>query len=139
MKNLFDDPFSDFFTAPATAASPGSVGGTPPPPVLGAPIDVPEEFSEAQALVAASGSGGPGSVVTVTGATSAGLTINLVFDAAAMAAPQSFRDGITQAMQMICAVVTDHITVNLQIDYSGTGGGAFAGPSGGNFVNYSTV
>ena len=56
-----------------------------------------------------------------------------------MAAPQSFRDGITQAMQMICAVVTDHITVNLQIDYSGTGGGAFAGPTGGNFVSYSTV
>ncbi len=139
MKNLFDDPFSDFFTAPATADSHGSVGGTPPPPVLGAPIDVPEEFSEAEALVAASGDGGPGSVVTVTGATSAGLTINLVFDAAAMAAPQSFRDGITQAMQMICAVVTDHITLNLSIDYSGTGRGAFGGPSGGNYVNYSTV
>ena len=139
MKNLFDDPFSDFFTAPATADSPGSVGGTPPPPVLGAPIDVPEEFSEAQALVTASGDGGPGSVVTVTGATSAGLTINLVFDAAAMAAPQSFRDGITQAMQMICAVVTDHVTLNLSIDYSGTGRGAFGGPSGGNYVNYSTV
>ncbi len=139
MKNLFDDSFSDFFVAAPSADASGSVGGTPPPPVLGAPIEVPEEFGEAQALVAASGDGGPGSVVTVTNATSAGLTINLVFDAAAMAAPQSFRDGITAAMQMICAVVTDHITLNLAIDYSGTGGSAFGGPSGGNYVSYTTV
>ena len=129
MKNPFDDSFdfSGFFMATPKPDSSGSLGGTPPPPVLGAPIDVPEEYSEAAALVTASGDGGPGSVVTVSGATSAGLAINLVFDAAAMAAPQSFRDGITQAMQMICAVVTDHITLNLAIDYSGTGGGAFAG------------
>src|ERR1700742_728936 len=141
MKNSIGDnfDFSDFFVAPHTDSSSSLGGGPPPAPVLGAPIDVPEEFSEAQALVAASGDGGPGSVVTVSGATSAGLTINLVFDAAAMAAPQSFRDGITQAMQMICAVVTDHITLNLSIDYSGTGRGAFGGPSGGNYVNYSTV
>src|ERR1700742_3729582 len=141
MKNSIGDnfDFSDFFVAPHTDSSSSLGGGPPPAPVLGAPIDVPEEFSEAQALVAASGDGGPGSVVPVSGATSAGLTINLVFDAAAMAAPQSFRDGITQAMQMICAVVTDHITLNLSIDYSGTGRGAFGGPSGGNYVNYSTV
>jgi serralysin len=138
MKNPFDDSFSDFLVAAPTA----SLGGGSPPapaPVVGAPIDVPEEFSEAAALVAASGNGGPGSVVTVSGATSAGLTINLVFDAAAMAAPQSFRDGVTAAMQMICAVVTDHVTLNLSIDYSGTGRGAFGGPSGGNYVGYSTV
>ncbi len=142
MKNPFDDStdLSDFIVAPSAQSS-GNVigGGSPPAPVLGAPIDIPEEEREAEAAVAASGSGGPGSVVTVTGATSAGLTINLVFDAAAMAAPQSFRDGITAAMQMICAVVTDKITLNLSIDYSGTGQGAFGGPSGGNYVNYSTV
>src|SRR5215468_5749145 len=138
MKNPFDDSsgftdFSDFLVA-GPAQSSGAVmgGGTPPEPVLGPPIDVPEEFSEAQEAFAASGDGGPGSVVTVSGAASAGLTINLVFDAAAMAAPQSFRDGITAAMQMITAVVTDHITLNLAIDYSGTGRGAFGGPSGGN-------
>jgi serralysin len=144
MKRLSDDSygFADspdfvFAAAPAQGASTGA-GGTPAP-VLGAPIDVPQEVLEAEAAFAASGTGGAGSVVTVGGATSAGLTINLMFDAAAMAAPQSFRDGITQAMQMICAVVTDHITLNIQIDYSGTGGGAFAGPSGGNYVSYSTV
>ena len=143
MKKPFGDSFdfSELVVAAPPAQDSGNVlgGGPPPPPVLGAPIDVPEEFSEAQALVTASGDGGPGSVVTVTSATSAGLTINLVFDAAAMAAPQSFRDGITAAMQMICAVVTDHITLNLSIDYSGTGGGAFGGPSGGNYVSYTTV
>ena len=34
---------------------------------------------------------------------------------------------------------TDNITVNLNIDYSGTGGGAAAGPDNGQFVSYSTV
>ncbi len=139
MKNLFDDSFSDDFTAAHAAALPGSLGGTPAPPVLGAPIDVTDETREAEASFAASGDGGPGSVVAVGGPASAGLTINLLFDAAAMAAPQSFRDGITAAMQQICAVVTDKITINIQIDYSGTGGGAAAGPTGGNYVNYSTV
>src|ERR1700759_208742 len=139
MKNPFDD-ISDFIVAPPAQSSGNVVGGgSPPAPVLGAPITVPEEELEAEAAVAASGGGGSGSVVTVSGATSAGLTINLVFDAAAMAAPQGFRDGITAAMQMICAVVTDHVTLNLSIDYSGTGRGAFGGPSGGNYVAYSTV
>ncbi len=114
-------------------------GGPPPAPVLGPPIDITDETREAEASFAASGDGGPGSVVSVGGPASAGLTINLIFDAAAMAAPQSFRDGITAAMQQICAVVTDKITINIQIDYSGTGGGASAGPTGGNFVGYSTV
>jgi hypothetical protein len=144
MKHLSDDSssFADssdfvFATPPAQSAS-TVVGGTPAPG-LGGPIDVPQEELQAEAAFAASGTGGTGSVVTVGGATSAGLTINLMFDAAAMAAPQSFRDGITQAMQLICGVVTDHITLNIQIDYSGTGQGAFGGPSGGNYVSYSTV
>ncbi len=143
MKNPFDNnsDTSDFVVAAPAAQGSGHVngGGAPPAPVLGAPIDITDETREAEASFAASGDGGPGSVVAVGGPASAGLTINLIFDAAAMAAPQSFRDGITQAMQMICAVVTDHVTLNLQIDYSGTGGGASAGPTGGNFVNYSTV
>src|SRR6201995_5438026 len=139
MKNPFDD-ISDFIVAPPAQSSGNVVGGgSPPAPAWGALVTVPEEELEAEAAVAASGRGGSGSVVTVSGATSAGLTINLVFDAAAMAAPQSFRDGVTASMQMICAVVTDHVTLNLSIDYSGTGRGAFGGPSGGNYVAYSTV
>src|SRR5690242_3800737 len=142
MKKLYDDSldFSDFF-APAPAQDlAGSLRGTPSPPpsVLGAPIDVPQEELEAEAAVTASGTSSvPGSTVAV--GSSAGLTINLIFDNAAMAAPQSFRDGITQAMQMICAVVRDHITLYLQSDYSGTGKGAFGGPSAGNCVSYLTV
>ena len=79
---------------------------------------------------------GPGSVVAET---SGGLTVNLLFDAAAMAAPASFRSGIEQAAAILASTITDKITVNLNIDYSGTGGGAAAGPDSGLFENYSTI
>ena len=131
---------SDFFlTAPAAVSGSGTGAAPDSGPATGSPIEVPEEELAAEAAFAASGPGGPGSVVTVKSRASAGLTINLVFDAAAMAAPQSFRDGVTQAMALICAAVTDRITLNLQIDYSGTGRGAAGGPSGGFFEPYSTV
>src|SRR5205807_6649090 len=81
--------------------------------------------------------GTPGSTIAVVAAS--GFTINLLFDAAAMAAPASFRAGIQQAAQILASTITDHITVDLTIDYSGTGGGAAAGPDNGQFVNYSTV
>ncbi len=79
---------------------------------------------------------GPGSVVAET---SGGITINLLFDAAAMAAPASFRAGIAQAAAILASTISDKITVNLNIDYSGTGGGAAAGPDSGLFENYSTI
>src|SRR4051812_22745655 len=78
----------------------------------------------------------PGSVVAVT---SGGLTINLLFDAAAMAAPASFRAGIQQAAAILSSAISDKITVNIKIDYSRTGGGAAAGPDHGVFVSYSTI
>src|SRR5260370_427080 len=65
-----------------------------------------------------------GSTVAVT---SGGITINLLFDAAAMAAPTSFRAGIQQAASILGAAIFDKITVNIQIDYSGTGSSAAAG------------
>ena len=70
---------------------------------------------------------------------SGGFAINLIFDTAAMAAPASFRAGIEQAASILSATITNKITVNINIDYSGTGGGAAAGPDNGQFVNYSTV
>ena len=96
---------------------------------------IPAEAVEAQA--AQNGSGGPSSVVAETSGN--GITINLEFDAAAMAAPASFRAGIEQAASILSSTITNKITVNLQIDYSGTGGGAAAGPDNGQFVSYSTV
>src|SRR5216683_2594340 len=78
----------------------------------------------------------PNSVVAVT---SGGITINLLFDAAAMAAPASFRAGIQQAAAILAATISDKITVNLSIDYSGTGGGAAAGPDHGLFESYSSI
>jgi VCBS repeat-containing protein len=112
----------------------GTPSGTPPQPV--API-LPDESVEAMAAVSGSGTGGPGSVVAET--SSSGFTINLNFDSAAMAAPASFRAGIEEAASILSATITNKITVNINIDYSGTGGGAFAGPTTGQFVSYSTV
>jgi VCBS repeat-containing protein len=107
---------------------------TPVAPVL------PDESVQAMAAVSGSGSGGPGSVVAET--SSSGFTINLIFDAAAMAntpAAAAFRGGIEQAASILSATITNKITVNINIDYSGTGGGAAAGPDNGQFLNYSTV
>jgi VCBS repeat-containing protein len=98
---------------------------------------IPAESVEAQAAVSQSGSGGTGSVVAVTA--SSGFAINLIFDAAALAAPASFRAGIEQAASILSATISNKITVNINIDYSGTGGGAAAGPDNGLFENYSTV
>src|SRR5579863_7039643 len=146
------DPFSDpntgwddtnFFPAsfyPAFHPATGHGGGSPPaptPPVISLTPALPAESIQAQAAVSGSGSGGTGSVIAAT--SSSGFTINLIFDAAAMAAPSSFRAGIEQAASMLSATITNKITVNINIDYSGTGGGAAAGPDNGQFVNYSTV
>src|SRR6185437_8115739 len=79
-------------------------------------------------------SGASGSATTGTG-----FHINLLYDSAAMAAPQSFRDGVQTAMNLLSSAITDNITVNIKIDYSGTGGGAAAGPDSGQWVSYSTV
>ena len=68
--------------------------------------------------------------------TSGGITFNLTFDAGA---PSAFIAGIQQAASILSAAISDPITVNLTIHYSGTGGGAFAGPASGQFVSYSTV
>jgi hypothetical protein len=67
------------------------------------------------------------------------ININLIFDAAALAAPASFRAGIQQAANLLAMTITDAITVNLKIDYSGTGGGASAGPDNGVFESYSLI
>jgi hypothetical protein len=84
----------------------------------------------------ADGQTDPGSIVAVS---SGGITFNLIFDAAAQAAPASFRAGIQQAVAILASAITDKITVNIKIDYSGTGGGASAGPDHGLFESYSLI
>ena len=130
----------DMNFVPAVFGTSTGLGGgtpivnTPPQPVA---LILPDESVQAMAAVSGSGSGGVGSVVAET--SSSGFTINLVFDAAAMAAPASFRNGIEQAAAILSETITNKITVNLDIDYSGTGGGAAAGPDNGQFVSYTTV
>lgn len=75
-----------------------------------------------------------GSVMSVT---SGGIVINLILDAAAQAAPASFKNGLQQAVAILAANITDKITVNINIDYSATGGGAAAGPDNGNYESYA--
>ena len=68
-----------------------------------------------------------------------GITINLLFDAAAMAAPAGFRAGIEQAATLLAAAITDQITVNITVDISGTGDLAAAKPVDVHSLSYSTV
>jgi hypothetical protein len=55
-----------------------------------------------------------------------------------MAAPSSFRTQIEQAALMIANTIVDPITVNLNVNISGYGGGAYAGPTGVG-ASYSNV
>ncbi len=137
-----DFGFGPFFGGPLTSQgnpSGSAISRVSTPAVPIPPLDAGEPTSTASL----SGSGGPGSAVAET--SSSGFTINLEFDAAAMAAPASFRNGIEQAAAILSATITNKITVNIDIDYSGTGGGAFANPglpdgsSAGLFESYSTV
>src|SRR3954467_7311975 len=68
------------------------------------------------------------------------MIINLKYDAAASApGAASFRTGLQQAVSILAATFTDNITVNLNIIYSGTGGGAAAGPDHGLYESYSSI
>src|SRR5260370_29480459 len=101
------------------------------------PVEIPGTPAlTSEAVASSSAQSGSISVVSMT---TGGITINLLFDAAAMAAPASFRAGIQQAASLLTAAISDKITVGIQIDYSGTGGGAAAGPDNGLYESYSTV
>jgi Ca2+-binding RTX toxin-like protein len=78
-------------------------------------------------------------IVASTTVNSGGITFNLEYTAAALAAPASFRAGIEQAASILSAAISDQITVNISVDYTGTGGGASAGPMSGLYESYSTV
>src|SRR5438477_5299304 len=120
--------------APAAVVPPEETGeSTRGSPFLPVPI-TDREWPLAQAQDVQQSDPIPGGA-----SSSAGLTIRLVYDAAALAAPASFRAGIQQAADILMAAFSDPITINLTIDYSGTGGGASAGPNHGLFVSYSTV
>ena len=54
------------------------------------------------------------------------MTVHLIFDAAADAAPQTFRDGVEQAARLLSQAIANPITINIKVDYSGTGHNADA-------------
>jgi hypothetical protein len=51
-----------------------------------------------------------------------GLTINLIYDASALAAPQSFRDGMQAAANMLEGAFNDNIEINIAVGYGEFGG-----------------
>ena len=143
MKPRFWDPQdpSDSFIDMAGAefywnfSLPAPHAGIPPP---SSSVEIPSAPAlTSEAAQALSSQSGPTSTVSMT--SGGGITINLLFDAAAMAAPASFRAGIQQAASLLTASISDQITVNIKIDCSGTGGGAAAGPDNGQYLSYSTV
>jgi hypothetical protein len=77
------------------------------------------------------------SEVNVTAA--GGMTFHLIYDSAADAAPASFRAGVEAAAKLLSQSIQNQITVNLKIDYSGTGGGAKGGPDNAEFVSYQPI
>ena len=113
---------------------PAQRAGSPP---ASSSVEIPSAPAlTSEAAEALSSQSGPTSTISMT---AGGITINLLFDAAAMAAPASFRAGIQQAASLLTASISDQITVNIKIDYSGTGGGAAAGPDNGLYESYSSV
>src|SRR5260221_2975354 len=132
MKSKFipnpQDPSDSFFLGagddvdPIFLASAANFGGNS---LALVPPKIPTPALSSEAVAAENVQSGPVSVVAET---SGGITINLQFDAAAMAAPASFRAGIQQAASILTAAISDKITVNIKIDYSGTVGGTSAVP-----------
>jgi hypothetical protein len=84
-------------------------GGNPFASIPSVPAPTPVLTSQAvQSLSAQSGL-----TSVVSGTSGSGITINLLFDAAAMAAPASFRAGIEQAASILSATITNQITVDI--------------------------
>jgi hypothetical protein len=73
------------------------------------------------------------------------MNINLKFDSFASAAPQSFKNAIQVAANLLDATFIDNITINISVGYGEIlgspepSGGASAGPISGDFVSYSQV
>jgi uncharacterized protein DUF4214 len=74
------------------------------------------------------------------------MNLNVIYDAAAMAAPQSFRDGIATAVGLLNAAIRDNITVNITVGYGEIGGQALPNQNtsegsagGGFFESYSSL
>jgi len=137
--NAFGGEVFASFLHSATQDLTWTFGSLPAPssPTSANPVEIPSTPAlVAEAVESLGAQSGPTSLTSMT---TGGITINLLFDAAAMAAPASFRAGIQQAASLLTAAISDQITVNIKINYSGTGGGAAAGPDAGLYQGYSSV
>lgn len=67
------------------------------------------------------------------------MHINLVYDAFALQAPQSFRDGMETAARMLEAALSDDITINISVHYGNPGDeNVSLGGANANNISYTT-
>jgi hypothetical protein len=102
-------------TSNTSSSDPGGLAGVGPPGhgEMGTETDRPVVPSAGTA--AASGS--------------SGMTINLIFDSNAQSAPQSFRDGMQAAANIIDAAFSDPITINIEVGFGEINGGSLPNQS----------
>ena len=108
--NFGDEIYASFIASAANVEKPGFAAvenvGIPhaehdggPDSLADVPLAIPSiSYLTSAGAASTAGQSGPGSVTAVT---SGGITINLLFDAAAMAAPASFRSGVQQAVSIL--------------------------------------
>src|SRR5947209_879877 len=97
---------------PVVARSAPAVAATGDASFAAAPhVSAPEPVPADQTAQATAKSAGP-----VTAAVGA-MTINLLYDAAALGAPASFRDGMQTAANMLMAAFNDAVTINIAVGY----------------------
>jgi hypothetical protein len=133
LDSLLDSAWDQIYASFSTPGTDSSGNPSASTPVAIPPTALTDEAIQAQNAQSAS------TTFTLAAATSGGITINLLFDSAALTAPASFRAGIEQAASILTGAISDKITVNIRIDYSGIGGGAAAGPQNGLYESYSSV
>jgi hypothetical protein len=85
-----------------------------------------------------------GSYSIIQPAIAGAATINLIWDAHALAAPAQFRSAVTYAAQYIQSLITNPITININVGYGEVGGSTMgagvlgaAGPNSGIGVSYA--
>ena len=74
------------------------------------------------------------------------MIINLIYDSFALAAPQSFRDGMLTAANLLTAAIYDNITINIAVGYGEYNNGqplpnqnTSLGGDSGFSITYSTL
>ena len=102
-------------------------------------LSVPGNFTANSFGVVADGNGTAVVANNTVSISEGWLTINLNFEGSTKSAPASFIQGVEAAATILASTISEKITFNVNIAYSGTGGGADGGPDNGQDISYSTL